>query len=62
MIAGVLRNLGAFQFNPKLFVEVKNGGSTQMTAAVTRHYVWPVNVGHVGYEQFESLKGIDMNT
>lgn len=61
MIAGVLRNLAAFAFKPKLFVEVKNGGTTKMTAAVTRDYVWPVNLGHAGYEKFASLKNIDMN-
>ena len=27
MIAGVLRNLAAFEFRPKLFVEVKNGST-----------------------------------
>ena len=62
MIAGVLRNLAAFEFKPKLFVEVKNGGSTKMTDAVTRNYVWPVNLGHAGFEKFEALKGLDMNS
>ena len=56
MIAGVLRNLGAFQFKPKLFVEVKSGGGTQLSGEVTRDYVWPVNLGHVGYETLNVLR------
>ncbi|WP_024298824.1 hypothetical protein [Methylomicrobium lacus] len=61
MIAGVLRNLAAFEFKPKLIVEVKNMGGTRTTQAITRNYVWPVDIGHHGFEKFEALKGLDMN-
>lgn len=56
MIAGVLRNLAKFEFKPQLFVEVKNSGGTQATDEVTRNYVWPVNVGHAGFETLAKLK------
>lgn len=61
MVAGVLRNLAAFAFKPKLFVEVKNMGATRTTAAITRDYVWPEGIGHKGYERLADLKGLDMN-
>lgn len=56
MIAGVLRNLAAFAFKPELFVEVKALGTTKITAAVTRHYVWPADIGHAGCETLGKLR------
>ena len=39
MIAGVLRNLAAFEFKPKLFVEVRSSGHTRINE-VTRDAIW----------------------
>lgn len=56
MIAGVLRNLAKFAFKPELFVEVKSVGTTKITSAVTRHYVWPADIGQSGYETLSKLR------
>jgi hypothetical protein len=62
MIAGVLRNLGAFAFRPKLFVEVQGMGSIQMME-VTRNAIWPVNIGHGNVQTLSALKaaGVSMD-
>jgi hypothetical protein len=61
IIAGVLRNLSQFTFQPKLFVEVKNMGGTRITQAITRDYVWPDGIGHRGYERLADLKRVTMS-